>query len=295
MNVWNGNEDLALEECKLLSGGFATFLQVLLGIIALSVLVVKRYHEVPRRPVTIWAFDASKQMIGAGFAHVANLLIAIMLYQYEHGHGSGTTGVDQCAFYFVNFTMDTTVGVLFNWMFLEMVSSLAVRFQFTSLTTPGDYGDPIQVSIWLKQLVSWIFIIFLTKLVIALVIVALEKPLGDLAMWLFAPLQPYPNVELAIVMILCPCLMNALQFWVQDSFLKKDVRADCVLASTLSPDKPGAFEKTSVPRASEINKCLDMSPSKDSVEDDDAYASDGSTATSASTVSKTDAAIGDVV
>ncbi|KAJ0396719.1 hypothetical protein P43SY_003720 [Pythium insidiosum] len=110
MNVWNRNEDLALEECKLLSGGFATFLQVLLGIIALSVLVVKRYHEVPRRPVTVWAFDASKQMIGAGFAHVANLLIAIMLYQYEHGHGSASSGVDQCAFYFVNFTMDTTVG-----------------------------------------------------------------------------------------------------------------------------------------------------------------------------------------
>ena len=41
------------EECKLLSGSFATFIQVLLGVIALSVLVFKRYHEVPRRPVVV--------------------------------------------------------------------------------------------------------------------------------------------------------------------------------------------------------------------------------------------------
>lgn len=43
----------------------------------------------------VWAFDASKQMIGAGFAHVANLLIALMLYQHEHEPQLSTSGVDQ--------------------------------------------------------------------------------------------------------------------------------------------------------------------------------------------------------
>lgn len=85
---------------------------------------------------------------------------------------------------------------------------------------------------WLAQLLSWIVIIFTTKLVIAVFIVALEKPLGELAAWAFAPLRPYPRVELALVMIACPVLMNALQFWIQDSFLKKDVRDDCVLVAT---------------------------------------------------------------
>lgn len=87
---------------------------------------------------------------------------------------------------------------------------------------------------WLAQLLSWILIIFLTKLVIAIFIVALEKPLGALAMWVFSPLQPYPRVELALVMIACPVLMNALQFWIQDSFLKKDIRDDCVLVASSS-------------------------------------------------------------
>lgn len=104
-------------------------------------------------------------------------------------------------------------------------------------------------SIWLAQLCSWIMIIFATKLVIAVFIVALEKPLGQLAMWVFAPLQPYPRVELALVMIACPCLMNALQFWIQDSFLKKDIRDDCVLVASTSksPDHHSAgSEKTVV-------------------------------------------------
>ncbi|KAF1319420.1 Myotubularin-like protein, partial [Globisporangium splendens] len=141
--------------------------------------------------------------------------------------------------------MDTTFGVFLNWAFLEGFSMIARRFQWTSVMVPGDYGNPIRVRIWLAQLISWIVIIFLTKLVIAVFIVALEKPLGQLAMWVFTPLQPYPRLELALVMIACPCLMNALQFWIQDSFLKKDIRDECELvASTAKSSSSGPLDST---------------------------------------------------
>jgi hypothetical protein len=42
----------------------------------------------------VWAFDASKQMVGAGFAHVANLLIAILLYNHQM-EAQVMKGVDQ--------------------------------------------------------------------------------------------------------------------------------------------------------------------------------------------------------
>ncbi|RLN88229.1 hypothetical protein BBJ28_00001573 [Nothophytophthora sp. Chile5] len=236
MKTWEGDEDANLEECKLLSGEFAVLLQVLLGFIALSVLVFKRLREVPRRPL-VWAFDASKQMVGASFAHVANLLIAILLYSYEDSHKSTDTTVDQCALYFVNFTLDTTLGVFLNYVLLSAVSLLALRFRWSALMTPGDYGSPVRVGVWLAQLGSWIVVIFSTKLVIAVLIVALESPLGDFAVWLFKPFQNSPDVELALVMIACPCLMNALQFWIQDSFLKKDIRDESFLVAqtALSP------------------------------------------------------------
>lgn len=231
MVSWQGNEDGNLEECKLLSGDFAAALQVLLGFIALSVLVFKRLREVPRRPLMVWAFDASKQMVGASFAHVANLLIAIMLYSYEAQQRRDEDTVDQCALYFVNFTLDTTLGVFLNYVLLSAVVLLALRFHWTSLQTPGDYGTPIRTKVWLLQLVSWIVVIFLAKFIIAMLILAFEKPLGSLAVMLFKPLEKHPDVELALVMIACPCLMNALQFYIQDNFLKKDVRDESFLVA----------------------------------------------------------------
>lgn len=85
-------------------------------------------------------------MVGAGFAHVANLVIAILLYHYTHDGGGDEPRVDQCAFYFVNFTMDTTIGVVLNWAFLECLSTLAQKFRWTSLATPGDYGNPVKIT-----------------------------------------------------------------------------------------------------------------------------------------------------
>ncbi|TDH72607.1 hypothetical protein CCR75_001031 [Bremia lactucae] len=233
----SGKEDDNAPECKLLSGNFAIALQILLGLIAISVLVFKRVHEVPQRPLMIWAFDAAKQMVGATCAHVANLLIAILLYSFQGQMQSNDEAVDQCALYFVNFTLDTTFGIFLNYVLLSAVIQLAYRFQWSSLQTPGDYGIPIQLRTWVLQVFSWLFVIMVCKFIIALLIVAFQKPLVTFAGFLFQPLYKNPDIELAIVMIACPCLMNALQFWIQDNFLKKDVRDESfiVAQAPLSP------------------------------------------------------------
>ncbi|OQS05564.1 hypothetical protein THRCLA_02328, partial [Thraustotheca clavata] len=207
----------ATERCTLLSGGFDTLVQVGLGLFALTVLVVKRYLERPMRPVKVWMFDASKQAIGAFSAHAANMAIAIFLTSAARGK----TDADQCAFYFVNFTLDTTFGVLLNYAFLQLLVIIADKCNIQSLQVPGDYGNPIQIKIWLLQLTTWIVIIFTTKLVIGTVIFCFERQLGDIAKWIFTPLASHPHIELIIVMVACPCLMNGLQFWIQDNFLKK--------------------------------------------------------------------------
>ncbi|KAH7467123.1 hypothetical protein PRIC1_011167 [Phytophthora ramorum] len=238
-----GDDEDNPEECKLLSGNFAALLQVLLGLIAMSVLVVKRLREVPRRPLMVWAFDASKQMIGATFAHVANLLIAITLYSYQAQRQTDEEAADQCALYFVNFTLDTTLGVFLNYVLLSAVVLLALRFGWSSLKTPGDYGTPVRVRTWVLQVISWIIVIFLCKFLIASLIVAFEKPLGSFAVLLFKPLEKHPEVELALVMIACPCLMNALQFWVQDNFLKKDVRDESFVVTQATQSPAGSLDE----------------------------------------------------
>ena len=64
-------------ECRLL-GPFAIFVQGALGCAALLALVYKRWRERPQRPMKIWFFDVSKQVVGSVLVHIANLLMSML-------------------------------------------------------------------------------------------------------------------------------------------------------------------------------------------------------------------------
>ena len=53
-----------LFQCQLLSGFQTYFVQIFLGIVALSTLWYKRTVERPKRSFEIWLLDVSKQGIG---------------------------------------------------------------------------------------------------------------------------------------------------------------------------------------------------------------------------------------
>lgn len=94
-------------ECKLL-GPFALFVQGALGLLALLSLVFKRWRERPQRPVKIWAFDASKQVIGSALLHIANLFMSML------SSGGLTMKADSyqanpCSFYLLNLAIDVSV------------------------------------------------------------------------------------------------------------------------------------------------------------------------------------------
>lgn len=94
-------------ECKLL-GPFALFVQGALGLLALLSLVFKRWRERPQRPVKIWAFDASKQVVGSALLHVANLLLSMI----SSGELTNVKAVDYqanpCSFYLLNLAIDVS-------------------------------------------------------------------------------------------------------------------------------------------------------------------------------------------
>ena len=93
-------------ECKLL-GPFALFIQGSLGILALLVLVFKRWRERPQRPLKIWAFDASKQVVGSALLHVTNLLMS-MLSSGQLTIKAGDYQANPCSFYLLNLAIDVS-------------------------------------------------------------------------------------------------------------------------------------------------------------------------------------------
>ncbi|XP_062977250.1 store-operated calcium entry regulator STIMATE [Elgaria multicarinata webbii] len=188
---------------------FGIFLQGLLGVVAFSLLLLKRFREPKheRRPWRIWFLDTSKQAIGMLFIHFANVYLSDL-----------TKEDDPCSLYFINFLLDATLGMLLIYAGVQAVSTLVEWQQWESLRF-GEYGDPLQCSAWVGQCALYIVIMIFEKTIIIIVLqipqwkeVALLNPIEN------------PQLELAIVMLIVPFFVNALMFWVVDNFLMKKGR-----------------------------------------------------------------------
>lgn len=110
-------------QCHLL-GPFALLVQAALGGLALLSLVWKRYRETPRRPIKIWFFDASKQVVGSILLHLANLFMSMLssgTFDVSSAPRPGPTIVVQadggkkrvspnpCSFYLLNLAIDVSL------------------------------------------------------------------------------------------------------------------------------------------------------------------------------------------
>ena len=77
-----------------------------------------------------------------------------------------------------------------------------------------------------EQMASYLGILLLVKTVLSFAVLLLDAPLEEFALALFEPLRPHPELELSIVMILAPWLLNSLQFWVLDNVVMHKQHAD---------------------------------------------------------------------
>ena len=93
-------------ECQLL-GPFAIVIQASLGALALFSLVFKRWRERPQRPIKIWAFDVSKQVMGSILLHLVNVLMS-MLSSGQLTIAAQQYDANPCSFYFLNLAIDVS-------------------------------------------------------------------------------------------------------------------------------------------------------------------------------------------
>uniref|UniRef100_K3X9C8 Uncharacterized protein n=1 Tax=Globisporangium ultimum (strain ATCC 200006 / CBS 805.95 / DAOM BR144) TaxID=431595 RepID=K3X9C8_GLOUD len=203
-------------QCTLIADETDDAVQLVLGFIALSSLYGKWHFETPRRSAKIWFMDAMKQGTSAAMVHVVNIIFSIGIADFSTQPG----GADECAFYFMNVAIDTTLGVYIAYLLLQLVTAVAVRRDWSSLKHPGRYGDPPCFKVWFIQLLSWSAVLLVMKIFVGLAIYIFSAPLGLIGALLFFPVHHHPKIELLIVMIGCPLVMNMVQFWIQDSFLK---------------------------------------------------------------------------
>ncbi|PVI00494.1 hypothetical protein DM02DRAFT_614254 [Periconia macrospinosa] len=239
-------------ECHLL-GPYALFVQGALGLLALSSLVVKRWRETPRRPLKIWFFDVSKQVFGSALLHLANVFMSML------SSGSfdvaATTPADKegnqpnpCSFYLLNIFIDTTIGIPILILLLRLLHK---AFLLTPVGRPaesirsGNYGQPPRATWWLKQSLIYFLGLFGMKLCV-FVIFALLPWIAWVGDWALRWTEGNEAVQIAFVMFLFPLIMNAVQYWIIDGFIKDPATEDSeyvVAAADDSDDEEGGDDE----------------------------------------------------
>jgi len=207
--------------CKVYDDGdpFTVYVQFFLAAAALMSLWFKRRSETPMRSFRTWFLDVTKMGTGAVYAHVANMAVAKVVSTNTR---KGASLDDECAWYGMNFLIDTTFGLLLSVLFLTALSKMAHKWGWDSLKTSGDYSGVNGLTAWRNQLASWLGILSLSKVILTIGLWWWSPFFATAGAIIFKPLQGSPQFELIFVMILFPGALNVVYFWLADSFLKND-------------------------------------------------------------------------
>jgi hypothetical protein len=187
--------------------------QLALAALGFASLLVKRRFERPKRKFEIWILDVCKQAFSGACAHLLGIVNSGIV-------DAITATGNHCSWYFIAFTLDTTFGVVFAYGGIQAVEKLAHKYNVGSLQETGRYGDPPDKAVWAVQMVVWCIITIVARLFVLVIMLAAEDPLGWVSEKIAYPFRDDPRLFLVLVMIGCPLCMNALQLWIQDTFLR---------------------------------------------------------------------------
>ena len=203
-------------------------------------------QENPRRPLQIFKLDALKNGLGASLAHFMNIFIGespisspschlvriyfhlkppvapclVLTFANSFAAALRLAGTaDPCPWYLIQIVLDTTVVVFANFVMLRWFEGWLMSLWNLDVTS-GDYGEPPDTKRWLQQLGVWFIVVFVCKVAFAFVLVAGHAQLSVIASLILSPLCFNPHLELFIVVVFLPLILNAFSFWMMDSFLK---------------------------------------------------------------------------
>jgi hypothetical protein len=205
--------------CKIMDG-FAIAVQLILALVAFSSLLIKRHLERPKRPFQIWLFDVSKQALGGGMLHTLNLVGAYI------GGRSTLEESNPCVWYFLNILLDTTVGVWLVYIFLRVHKMWLVKVVDRRLLHSGYYGHPPEWRIFSVQAFHfWLALLSMKLTVLGLLTFKVFFHIGE---WILQPLLDLhrPQLEVVVVMLAFPLVMNVMQFWLIDGVIKRGGRLE---------------------------------------------------------------------
>jgi len=162
---------------------------------------------------TVWFFDTSKQGFAGVLQHFVNLAFGVIFAR--------SSSASECSWYLVNFTISVACGVVLLWGIMKGYNHCVNRYQINLLRS-GEYGNPPSWKPWLAQLLIWGFFASGEKVLTAIVVIMpLHAHLDVFATYIEQPLLDFPALELLLVMVCAPVILNIGFFWVIDNIIMR--------------------------------------------------------------------------
>lgn len=132
----------------------------------------------------------------------------------------------------------TTLGIPILILILRVLNHLAL---YTPLANPpesivsGHYGNPPRASWWFKQAIIYFVGLLGMKICVFFLIQVLPwiVKVGD---WALRWTEGNTAVQIIFVMLLFPVIMNAIQYYIIDTFIKETISPDHELLTGEEPD-----------------------------------------------------------
>lgn len=225
---YNRDEHGNIKQCELMDN-IAITIQVILGILSFLSLFVKRHLEVPKRSFRIFTLDITKQLCGALWQHILNVGLAVYL-QLKVNKGNG------CDWYFINFICEIFFSVALTISMQSIISHYAEKYdililqsgvylsihdaQYIYRYTYEDLDKHINYKVWFIQLVIWIMIVTISKLTVFGLEYYFADEIITIGINILLVFYGHPVIELIVVMMIVPFVLNCVQYWVQDNVLR---------------------------------------------------------------------------
>jgi hypothetical protein len=221
--------------CSLIGNWYGIFIQIVLAVVAFLTLLIKKKCEKNPRSWGVWLRDVSKQGFGMLVAHGWNIAYANIAVKVITDANK-----DVCAWYFVNYLLDTSIGTIINYAFFSIVEFYAKKRNLHNLES-GNYDPELPTFTtedasngkitkclhtpnekWILQLLVWCLVVSISKCVIFFCIVSpFQNPLDDFTKYITKRFEHHDRIELLMVMVVAPFILNIFQLWIQDIFLKR--------------------------------------------------------------------------
>ena len=125
--------------------------------------------------------DGTKQLASNSMIHAVNVYLSVVIGK--------TKDHDQCGIYFTALVIDVTVGLAVTY-YLLVITNFILSRAYTSRLKSGNYfkgvkkGNRIFYVIdykaWIKQILVWLGLVIVAKMIIVSIQIGLNEVIGDL-------------------------------------------------------------------------------------------------------------------